>query len=72
MCRLITLFFFSLSLVSAAAPKLKPMKNPVIVDEGKKLIVKCEATGNPLPTYRWFKDGNELKKNKKVKIRSSQ
>ncbi|XP_074466803.1 neuregulin 2a isoform X3 [Sebastes fasciatus] len=55
----------------AAAPKLKPMKNPIIVDEGSKLIVKCEATGNPLPTYRWFKDGNELKKSKKVRIRNS-
>lgn len=47
------------------------MKNPIIVDEGSKLIVKCEATGNPL-TYRWFKDGNELKKSKKVRIRNSQ
>nr|XP_043897825.1 neuregulin 2a isoform X2 [Solea senegalensis] len=56
----------------AAAPKLKPMRNPIIVDEGKRLTVKCEATGNPLPTYRWFKDGNELKKNKKVKIKNSQ
>lgn len=56
----------------AAAPKLKRMKNPIIVDEGSKLTVKCEATGNPLPTYRWFKDGNELKKSKKVRIRNSQ
>uniref|UniRef100_A0A8D3CT67 Neuregulin 2a n=1 Tax=Scophthalmus maximus TaxID=52904 RepID=A0A8D3CT67_SCOMX len=48
------------------------MRNPIIVDEGKRLTVKCEATGNPLPTYRWFKDGNELKKNKKVKIKNSQ
>ncbi|XP_062289120.1 pro-neuregulin-2, membrane-bound isoform-like [Scomber scombrus] len=56
----------------AAAPKLKPMKNPLIVDEGSKLTVKCEATGNPAPTYRWFKDGNELKKSKKVRIKSSQ
>lgn len=63
---------FSLSLFLAGAPKLKPMKNPIIVDEGSKLTVKCEATGNPLPTYKWFKDGNELKKSKKVKIRNSQ
>ncbi|XP_061606833.1 neuregulin 2a isoform X1 [Phyllopteryx taeniolatus] len=56
----------------ASAPKLKPMKNPSIVDEGSKLTVKCEATGNPLPTYRWFKDGNELKKSKKIRIKNSQ
>ncbi|KAM9333273.1 neuregulin 2a isoform 2-T2 [Pholidichthys leucotaenia] len=57
---------------AVVAPKLKPMKNPIIVNEGSKLTVKCEATeGNPAPTYTWFKDGNELKKSKKVKIRSS-
>ena len=64
--------FFSSSFFSAAAPKLKPMRNPLIVDEGSKLTVKCEATGNPAPIYRWFKDGNELKKSKKVRIKSSQ
>ncbi|XP_076025151.1 neuregulin 2a isoform X2 [Genypterus blacodes] len=56
----------------AAAPKLKRMKNPVRVEEGSRLTVKCEATGNPVPTYRWFKDGNELKKSKEVKIKNSQ
>uniref|UniRef100_A0A8C6PLU9 Neuregulin 2a n=1 Tax=Nothobranchius furzeri TaxID=105023 RepID=A0A8C6PLU9_NOTFU len=56
---------------ASAAPRLKPIKNPILVDEGSKLIVKCEATGSPVLTYTWFKDGNELKKNKKVKIRSN-
>ncbi|KAL3042969.1 hypothetical protein OYC64_020811 [Pagothenia borchgrevinki] len=55
---------------AAAAPKLKPMKNPIIVDEGGKLIVKCAATGSHL-SFTWFKDGNELKKSKKFKIRST-
>uniref|UniRef100_A0A3B4B3J8 Uncharacterized protein n=1 Tax=Periophthalmus magnuspinnatus TaxID=409849 RepID=A0A3B4B3J8_9GOBI len=48
------------------------MRNPSIVDEGSKLTVKCEATGNPPPTYRWFKDGNELKKSKNVRIKNGQ
>ncbi|XP_037323480.2 neuregulin 2a isoform X3 [Pungitius pungitius] len=53
------------------APKLKPMKNPIIVDDGSKLMVKCEAKGNPSnSTYRWFKDGNELKKSKKLRIQT--
>uniref|UniRef100_A0AAQ4PEW5 Neuregulin 2a n=1 Tax=Gasterosteus aculeatus aculeatus TaxID=481459 RepID=A0AAQ4PEW5_GASAC len=57
---------------TAAAPKLKPMKNPIIVGEGSRLVMKCEAKGNPLATtYKWFKDGSELKKSKKIKIRSS-
>lgn len=70
---MIFIFFPSLCFCfSAAAPKLKPMSIPTRVDEGSKLTVKCEATGNPVPTYRWFKDGNELKKGKKVRIRSGQ
>nr|XP_020454476.1 pro-neuregulin-2, membrane-bound isoform-like isoform X2 [Monopterus albus] len=56
----------------AAAPKLKPMKNPITVNERQKLIVKCEATGNPPPSYRWFKDGNELKRSREIKIRKTQ
>uniref|UniRef100_A0A3P9ALT7 Neuregulin 2a n=1 Tax=Esox lucius TaxID=8010 RepID=A0A3P9ALT7_ESOLU len=54
------------------APKLKQMKNTLKVDEGSRLTVKCEATGNPSPTYKWFKDGIELKKSRMVKIKSSQ
>ncbi|XP_078786928.1 neuregulin 2a isoform X3 [Oryzias latipes] len=57
----------------AVAPKLKPIKNPIVVDEGRKLTVKCEATRAPAPApaYTWFKDGNELKKSKRIKIKSN-
>uniref|UniRef100_A0A673FZN8 Pro-neuregulin-2, membrane-bound isoform-like n=2 Tax=Sinocyclocheilus rhinocerous TaxID=307959 RepID=A0A673FZN8_9TELE len=44
------------------------MKNPVLVDEGNRLIVRCEASGNPTPQYKWYKDGTELKKSKEIKI----
>uniref|UniRef100_A0A8C2DDB9 Neuregulin 2a n=1 Tax=Cyprinus carpio TaxID=7962 RepID=A0A8C2DDB9_CYPCA len=44
------------------------MKNSVSVDEGSKLIVRCEASGNPTPQYKWYKDGTELKKSKEIKI----
>ncbi len=53
---------------SAAPPSLKRMKNPVLVDEGSRLIVRCEASGNPTPQYKWYKDGAELKKSKEIKI----
>uniref|UniRef100_A0A8C7RUQ8 Neuregulin 2a n=1 Tax=Oncorhynchus mykiss TaxID=8022 RepID=A0A8C7RUQ8_ONCMY len=53
------------------APKLKRLRN-LMVEEGSRLTVKCEATGNPSPTYKWFKDGSELKKSREVKIKSSQ
>uniref|UniRef100_A0A8C9T4V0 Neuregulin 2 n=1 Tax=Scleropages formosus TaxID=113540 RepID=A0A8C9T4V0_SCLFO len=54
----------------ASAPKLKQLKNQA-VPEGGKLMLKCEATGNPTPTYTWYKDGSELKRSKEVKIKSS-
>uniref|UniRef100_A0A6Q2YAW1 Neuregulin 2a n=1 Tax=Esox lucius TaxID=8010 RepID=A0A6Q2YAW1_ESOLU len=47
------------------------MKNTLKVDEGSRLTVKCEATGNPSPTYKWFKDGIELKKSRMVKIKKN-
>uniref|UniRef100_A0A8C7L360 Neuregulin 2a n=1 Tax=Oncorhynchus kisutch TaxID=8019 RepID=A0A8C7L360_ONCKI len=56
---------------TANAPKLKRLRN-LMVEEGSRLTVKCEATGNPSPTYKWFKDGSELKKSRDVKIKSSQ
>uniref|UniRef100_A0A8C9RRX0 Neuregulin 2 n=1 Tax=Scleropages formosus TaxID=113540 RepID=A0A8C9RRX0_SCLFO len=43
--------------------------NPGLVPEGGKLMLKCEATGNPTPTYTWYKDGSELKRSKEVKIK---
>ncbi|XP_010772608.1 pro-neuregulin-2, membrane-bound isoform, partial [Notothenia coriiceps] len=55
----------------AAAPKLKqPMKNPITVDEGGRLIVKCGAKGSSL-SFRWFKDGNELKKSQTLRIKNT-
>ncbi|XP_068600498.1 neuregulin 2a isoform X2 [Brachionichthys hirsutus] len=47
------------------------MKNPRIVEEGSKLTFKCEATGYPFPTYKWFKDGSELKRSRKIRIKNS-
>ncbi|XP_067232049.1 neuregulin 2a isoform X3 [Chanodichthys erythropterus] len=55
----------------AAAPTLKRMRNSMLVDEGSRLIVKCEASGNPTPEYKWYKDGAELRKSKEIRIRNS-
>nr|XP_009293735.1 pro-neuregulin-2, membrane-bound isoform isoform X4 [Danio rerio] len=55
----------------AAFPSLRRMKNPVLADEGSRLIVKCEATGSPAPEYKWYKDGAELKRSKEIKIRNN-
>ncbi|TNN65548.1 Pro-neuregulin-2, membrane-bound isoform [Liparis tanakae] len=39
--------------------------------EGDKLNLKCEASGNPSPSFRWFKDGHELQKGRDLKIKTN-
>uniref|UniRef100_A0A8B9DTQ4 Pro-neuregulin-2, membrane-bound isoform n=1 Tax=Anser cygnoides TaxID=8845 RepID=A0A8B9DTQ4_ANSCY len=57
------------SLFVAVPPKLKKLKSPN-VHVGEKISLKCEATaGNPQPSYKWFKDGKELKKSKDIRIK---
>uniref|UniRef100_UPI00398F83C4 pro-neuregulin-2, membrane-bound isoform-like n=1 Tax=Pristiophorus japonicus TaxID=55135 RepID=UPI00398F83C4 len=53
----------------AVPPKLKKLKNQTLL-EGQKLSLKCEAAGTPRPTYKWFKDGTEIKKNKEIRIKT--
>ncbi|XP_061443055.1 pro-neuregulin-2, membrane-bound isoform isoform X2 [Rhineura floridana] len=53
----------------AVRPKLKKLRS-VNVEVGAKLSLKCEASaGNPQPSYKWFKDGRELKKSKDIRIK---
>ncbi|KAG2456031.1 NRG2 protein, partial [Polypterus senegalus] len=51
-----------------AAPQLNRFEN-ITVREGEKLTLKCEATGNPIPEFKWFRDGKKLKKSKEIRIR---
>uniref|UniRef100_A0A3Q2PN08 Neuregulin 2b n=1 Tax=Fundulus heteroclitus TaxID=8078 RepID=A0A3Q2PN08_FUNHE len=36
-----------------------------------KDLVKCEASGNPSPSFRWYKDGHELQKGRDLKIKTN-
>ncbi|XP_076836539.1 pro-neuregulin-2, membrane-bound isoform-like isoform X2 [Brachyhypopomus gauderio] len=56
---------------NTGAPTLKPMRHSVVVDEGSRLTMKCEASGSPPLSYKWYKDGTVLKKSKEVDIRGS-
>ncbi|XP_036384506.1 pro-neuregulin-1, membrane-bound isoform isoform X2 [Megalops cyprinoides] len=55
-----------------AEPRLKEMRS-VEAGEGKKTSLRCEArAGNPLPKFKWYKDGKEFdgkNKPKDVKIK---
>ncbi|TRY90122.1 hypothetical protein DNTS_031610 [Danionella cerebrum] len=55
---------------SASAPKVKPMDSQWL-QEGKKLMLKCEAAGNPSPSFNWYKDGSQLRQKKTVKIKTN-
>ncbi|MGH0147813.1 UNVERIFIED_CONTAM: hypothetical protein FKN15_042226 [Acipenser sinensis] len=61
--------FYCLKSTKASPPKIKKIKNQVL-QEGEKLTLKCEATGNPTLTYKWYRDGTELKKSPEIKIKS--
>ncbi|GAA6072103.1 neuregulin 2b isoform X1 [Tachysurus ichikawai] len=39
--------------------------------EDERVTLKCEVQGNPSPSFRWLKDGNELRKSKDVKIKTN-
>lgn len=56
----------------ASAPKIKPLKSDVVVNEGKKLQLRCESISGSQLTFKWYKDGKELivsKKSKEIKIK---
>ncbi|XP_055744422.1 pro-neuregulin-2, membrane-bound isoform-like isoform X3 [Salvelinus fontinalis] len=55
---------------ASAAPKLRPMRSQSLM-EGERLYLKCEASGNPSPSFQWYKDGRELQKGKDVKIKTN-
>ncbi|TSK28119.1 Pro-neuregulin-2, membrane-bound isoform [Bagarius yarrelli] len=39
--------------------------------EDERVTLKCEVQGNPSPSFRWLKDGSELRKSKDVKIKTN-
>ncbi|MBN3294752.1 NRG2 protein, partial [Polypterus senegalus] len=61
-------YILSFFLTKGAAPQLNRFEN-ITVREGEKLTLKCEATGNPIPEFKWFRDGKKLKKSKEIRIR---
>ncbi|CAJ1058348.1 neuregulin 2b isoform X4 [Xyrichtys novacula] len=54
----------------ASAPKLRLMRGQSLM-EGDKLFLKCESSGNPSPSFRWYKDGHELQKGTDLKIKTN-
>ena len=51
--------YFLSNFVSLDAPTFTKKPKAVSTDPGKKVILECEANGNPAPTYAWFRNGDE-------------
>ena len=41
-------------------PEISPLPRMIQRMEGEKLTIFCNASGNPLPTISWTKDGNSV------------
>ncbi|XP_057706733.1 pro-neuregulin-2, membrane-bound isoform-like isoform X3 [Corythoichthys intestinalis] len=54
----------------ASVPKLRLMQGQSLM-EGDKLYLKCEASGNPSPSFRWYKDGHELQRGRDLRIKTN-
>uniref|UniRef100_A0A4W3JIS2 Pro-neuregulin-1, membrane-bound isoform n=1 Tax=Callorhinchus milii TaxID=7868 RepID=A0A4W3JIS2_CALMI len=47
--------------LTGKAPEIKKMSVHQVKNEGMKFVLKCETiSGSPNPTFKWFKDGDEL------------
>uniref|UniRef100_A0A3Q2GPT3 Neuregulin 2b n=1 Tax=Cyprinodon variegatus TaxID=28743 RepID=A0A3Q2GPT3_CYPVA len=44
-------------------------KNEIL--DREKMYLKCEASGTPSPSFRWYKDGHELQKGRDLKIKTN-
>ncbi|KAE9550266.1 hypothetical protein FO519_006527 [Halicephalobus sp. NKZ332] len=56
---------------SQKAPEFTKNLTPVRVAEGEPVTLEAKVDGNPPPTVRWYKNGDELKPGEGVKIESS-
>ena len=50
-----------LLVMCAAAPFFTLLLSDQFVDIGGDVDLRCEALGKPLPDYRWYRDGVELR-----------
>lgn len=39
---------------------VKPWQSHIIISQGAPLTLNCFASGAPIPSYRWFKDGTVI------------
>lgn len=55
--------------MSTDAPKIEQQLKDVTIEEGKSASLTLKASGLPEPTVKWFKDGNEVSADARIKIK---
>nr|CRZ24661.1 BMA-UNC-89, isoform b [Brugia malayi] len=54
--------------IISAATFITPLED-VVLPEGANLTLKCKVSGEPTPTLKWYKNGNEIIKNDRIVMR---
>ena len=60
--------FSSAKRPTGTAPEFTSLLRDVSGVEGKPATLKCELTGEPRPDIEWFRDGEQVKESKRVKM----
>lgn len=60
--------FYSAKRPTGTAPEFTRLLEDVSAVEGKPATLKCELNGEPRPDIEWFKDGEQVKESKRVKM----
>lgn len=58
--------FTSLALAPQWVVPEKMEKQLHAVPASKTVKFRCQATGNPVPTLRWYKNGKEFRKDQRI------
>uniref|UniRef100_A0A914YLN1 Ig-like domain-containing protein n=1 Tax=Panagrolaimus superbus TaxID=310955 RepID=A0A914YLN1_9BILA len=53
------------------APEFTQQLKPAQTKEGETIVFDCKVDGHPPPTVAWFKDGQELKADERIKLEST-
>lgn len=43
---------------------VKKLDKAIEVNQGEPLIIKCQVDSSPLPSVKWYKDGEEIEPSK--------
>ena len=61
-------FLFTAKKPTGTAPEITKPLESVTVTEGEPATLKCELKGEPQPDIEWFRDGEQVKESKRIRM----